>query len=472
MPPLTKAQLAKIAMELGPNATDEEILKHAQEPAFRADSLMPAKEPDTYWGGFAKGLNDYATELGQGALEHMAHPQSLGDFLSLLLPSEIGMIPRAKGINLFDSEAPVAPGGDSPSLSAAAPPRRAVPESPATSADTHLETAGPSVPTASPASELRTARPRLPLGAPGADVSPTRYAELQDKFRGGDIQRLAREVVDLHNQDGGATYSPTHGNLAGSPRYALSVFPEREMVVEGDLTPAHVAKFALKNQDILSDPRAAIGSWKVSTPGSRYPAGSSVLDIAATTPDLGAARRLAKQAGQEAIWDLWHGQELPIGASTPGTLPPATVERLNALPQGMPDMLTLEHRSTQPGLTELDPERYGSGLAGAELKRAQAYPNDFVKRTYFTVAGQPVEGRFKQMPVYGAQFPKGRLYDLGLDPEKFAAQLSDAIGDPARYATLLEKMAKDAGYEGIINSKHENPALAGTVALFRKLGVK
>ena len=38
------------------------------------------------FGGWMKGLNDYATELGNSAFEGAAHPQSAGDFLSLMTP--------------------------------------------------------------------------------------------------------------------------------------------------------------------------------------------------------------------------------------------------------------------------------------------------------------------------------------------------------------------------------------------------
>ena len=61
----------------------------------------PQHEPDTWWGGFFKSLKDQALGTTIPALQGAAHPQSAGDFLSLLLPSELpnlrNFIPSLKG---------------------------------------------------------------------------------------------------------------------------------------------------------------------------------------------------------------------------------------------------------------------------------------------------------------------------------------------------------------------------------------
>ena len=63
------------------------------------DDYAPESEPDTYTGGFMKGLNDYATELGQGMFKSAAQPESLGDFAGLMLPTSIGRgIGATKGL--------------------------------------------------------------------------------------------------------------------------------------------------------------------------------------------------------------------------------------------------------------------------------------------------------------------------------------------------------------------------------------
>lgn len=46
------------------------------------------KEPDTFAGGFLKSIKDQ-TKGVMPALEHAAHPKNVGDFLSLLIPSQV-----------------------------------------------------------------------------------------------------------------------------------------------------------------------------------------------------------------------------------------------------------------------------------------------------------------------------------------------------------------------------------------------
>lgn len=50
-------------------------------------------EPDTYWGGFMKSLKDQARKafLENPLMKGAAHPQGVGDVLSLLIPSEMAM---------------------------------------------------------------------------------------------------------------------------------------------------------------------------------------------------------------------------------------------------------------------------------------------------------------------------------------------------------------------------------------------
>jgi len=62
---------------------------------LRATSDAPAAaEPETWWGGFSKGLGDYATDVGQGMMQSMAQPQTAGDVLGLMLPGAMAQLPR------------------------------------------------------------------------------------------------------------------------------------------------------------------------------------------------------------------------------------------------------------------------------------------------------------------------------------------------------------------------------------------
>ncbi len=84
-----------------------EPAKKPAEPEFSGSPMFskgfgsdaePSHEPDTYFGGYLKGLGDYIKGISSGimpALESAAHPRTLGDILSLVIPSELP--PIAKG---------------------------------------------------------------------------------------------------------------------------------------------------------------------------------------------------------------------------------------------------------------------------------------------------------------------------------------------------------------------------------------
>lgn len=66
-------------------------------PGYAQDESEIKHEPDTYWGGFKKGLTDYFGEAVPGiksSLESAANPQTTGDFLNLVIPSELPHIAR------------------------------------------------------------------------------------------------------------------------------------------------------------------------------------------------------------------------------------------------------------------------------------------------------------------------------------------------------------------------------------------
>lgn len=137
-------------------------------------------------------------------------------------------------------------------------------------------------------------------------------------------------------------------------------------------------------------------------------------------------------------------------------------------------MLQFEHRSNTPGVTELDPSFYGKAQAGREMARKQAYPKEWVDRSFGTVKGGVVEGRFQKSPhVYEGEVPKSSIYDITDDPQGFLQQLqAQAGGDNAQLMTLVEKAIKDAGFKGYRASKHESPFMRDAVVLFEKMPVK
>lgn len=71
-----------------------------------AANAKPISEPTDYWGGVRKGADDFATGLGRAGFESMAHPQTAGDFLSLLMPSMMGAS-RIRGLKSVSEAEPI-----------------------------------------------------------------------------------------------------------------------------------------------------------------------------------------------------------------------------------------------------------------------------------------------------------------------------------------------------------------------------
>jgi len=102
----------------------------------------------------------------------------------------------------------------------------------------------------------------------------------------------------------------------------------------------------------------------------------------------------------------------------------------------------LVHWGRLGGLNELDPEKHGTGISGAESRRKANNPGIWVNRTYYGIAvGQ--EGGYRKERTLGphryvTSIDPGDLYDFRKDPDG----LYD--GDPTRY----ERAIHDAGYSG------------------------
>jgi len=123
----------------------------------------------------------------------------------------------------------------------------------------------------------------------------------------------------------------------------------------------------------------------------------------------------------------------------------------------------LTHFGKVGGLLELDPTKYGSGIAGREAERLKYTKNPVIDRTYFyrgtpeTVT--PEVGLGKN--IYRVQLPN--LYDITADPLKLAnlanirnttsylAKYGQGRFDQPQYLTDLERLTKEYGYTGLLD---------------------
>jgi hypothetical protein len=123
-------------------------------------------------------------------------------------------------------------------------------------------------------------------------------------------ERAVRLIERLHEEDGGATFSLYFGNVAGQELFAVSLYPERSVQVRGRFISARrLLAFLAQNQDLLSDPRNAIGTWYNEDDDTTY------LDVTATVPDRVEAIALGKQYNQIGVYDLQRGEDIVTGGT-------------------------------------------------------------------------------------------------------------------------------------------------------------
>jgi hypothetical protein len=121
----------------------------------------------------------------------------------------------------------------------------------------------------------------------------------------------------------------------------------------------------------------------------------------------------------------------------------------------------LEHYSSNPNLTAVDPKFHGSGVSGIERRRKTNDPQNWVDRTYFYDAGTEPEAVMGGKIKYVADLPAGAsIYDIATDPAHLAEQAKNP-GGFGTDLTLLEKLIKDAGYFGFRNTQSALPNAVG-----------
>ena len=116
----------------------------------------------------------------------------------------------------------------------------------------------------------------------------------------------AQKALMLAEDTGGATFNLTKGNLAGTPTYSVSIYPERELILKGEPTTKAIESYIEKNKDLLTSPENSFGIWRDTETGQTY------LDVVVTTSDKAAALKLGAENGQKAIFDLGKMEEIRL----------------------------------------------------------------------------------------------------------------------------------------------------------------
>lgn len=139
----------------------------------------------------------------------------------------------------------------------------------------------------------------------------------------------------------------------------------------------------------------------------------------------------------------------------------------------------ITHFSHEPGLTELDPARYGTGIPGDERSRVMKRPGGVKERVYGYL-GTP--SSVKPEPGLGPNASTGKahgLYDLSADPLRLAllaqelnrnsplGNFNPGVVNQGQAMNDTERMAKEHGFSGVANPNAAYPM----AALFNKTPV-
>jgi hypothetical protein len=90
--------------------------------------------------------------------------------------------------------------------------------------------------------------------------------------------------------------------------YAVTAYPDRDVLIRGSVTPADISEYVFGNSDLLTRSGAVFGGWRC--PWS----GLAQLTVSAVRMDLADAVLLARQLGEPTVWDLFH--DVPVKTST------------------------------------------------------------------------------------------------------------------------------------------------------------
>jgi hypothetical protein len=135
--------------------------------------------------------------------------------------------------------------------------------------------------------------------------------------------------------------------------------------------------------------------------------------------------------------------------------------------------MPLTHFSFDPNLQQTDPSKFGQGGAGREVARLQGAKGAVGDRTYFYPGEPGAVERETQVGPYRYRGEASSLYDVSKDPmnlgmlaresnrSPFTSNVNPGIVYQNEAMTDLERLAKEYGYEGILNP-NVNPPMAMT----------
>lgn len=281
--------------------------------------------------------------------------------------------------------------------------------------------------------------PALTLGSAMAAEVPAGLAGLAGLlFEGDDPERAAKRIEAIRDQ---LTYLPrSEGGIENLSSVAGGLEKVGDYAGQGlEAVTGHQTPFA----DAAGWVNQRFGPEAATALFTAPEAVSSALGFRA-----GQAARAARRGARAARAAL-----------------PAIAEDIPRLPHAQ--AVRGVHFGNAPDLTELDPERYGSGLKGAEASRLADAP-DIRPRSYFYLDDRAKGERGTGPYRYQAELKD--LYDLTADPlgirksmrEQFTApqdaRINPGMIDWAAVQNETERRIRELGYQGYMTPGGQLPA--------------
>jgi hypothetical protein len=123
----------------------------------------------------------------------------------------------------------------------------------------------------------------------------------------------AESQASAHNKNGGSTFHPTKGDLAGKPHFAVGGEPEfkraeLKMTTDGkNLTPAQLGDFSKRaavKEALDKHKDASVGSWYDKDTDK------TTTELVKTPSSREDAIKMGQKNGEKAIYDLGKGEEI------------------------------------------------------------------------------------------------------------------------------------------------------------------
>lgn len=145
-------------------------------------------------------------------------------------------------------------------------------------------------------------------------------------FADKQISKFAQKAFELTLSDGGTTYNLVGDKpMGGEKAYAVSIYPDRSLIVKGNPTKDQITEFIRQNQDLLSRADHSLGTWFDKSSGQTY------VDVSVTVPERDWAEFLGREYNQKAIFDLNKFEEIKTGGTgKPKPNLPAPTQRVPA----------------------------------------------------------------------------------------------------------------------------------------------